>query len=74
MKASEYQSYQKKILKNETKNQILKKKAQARVFVVLHSHNPSTCDMEARGLTVQTHPWLYSKFEVSLGYVIPCLK
>lgn len=30
----------------------LKKKAQARVVVVVHSYNPSTCDMEAGGLRV----------------------
>lgn len=41
---------------------------------VTPSCNPSTQGVEARGLEVQSHPWLYSWLEASLLYMRSCLK
>ena len=36
-----------------------------------HSYNSRLCKVEARGLEIQSHPHLYSKFKTSLGNVSP---
>ena len=38
--------------------------------MVVHAHNPSTGEVEAGKSVVLDHPWLHSKFEPSLGYIV----
>lgn len=38
-----------------------------------HASNPSALEVQAGGLEVQGHSWLYIQFEASLGYTRPCL-
>lgn len=42
--------------------------------MALHACNHSDWAAKARGSREQGHPWLYTKFEVTLGYVRACLK
>jgi hypothetical protein len=39
--------------------------------MVVHTCNPGT--QESRGSGIQGHPQLHRQFEVSLGYMRPCL-
>lgn len=41
---------------------------------VVHTHPPSTWELEAEGSGVSGHPELQSHLEVSLGYMRPPLK
>lgn len=40
----------------------------------VHTHSPSTWELEAEGSGVSGHPELQSRLEVSLGYMRPPLK
>lgn len=39
-----------------------------------HAHNPNTCEVEVKGLKVQSHLQLHSKFQCSLYFIKPCLQ
>lgn len=41
---------------------------------MVHVCHPNTQEAEAEGSEVQGQPWLHSEFEVTLGYMRPCLK
>lgn len=41
---------------------------------MVHTYNTSTREARARELKVQGHPQLDLEFEVSLGYIVLCLK
>jgi hypothetical protein len=45
-----------------------------RLGMVVHVCNPSTEELKAGGLAVQSHPCLCGKFEASLGYKRPFCK
>lgn len=42
--------------------------------LVVHTYNPSTWEVEVGGSEIQTHPYLHSTFEASLGYMKLCLE
>lgn len=40
--------------------------------MMTYTSNPSTCQVEAGGLGVQSQPWIQSRLEASLGYMKLC--
>lgn len=42
--------------------------------MVTHPGNPTFLEEEVEGLQIQGHPWVDSKFKVSLGYLRTCVK
>lgn len=40
----------------------------------VHAHHPCTWEMKLRGLEAPGHPQLHKEFNVSLGYMGPCLR